>query len=100
MQKSRNIVNDRIMGGLILYTIKSTIYLSVFYAFFMLIMRKTTFIRLNRIVFMTGTLTCMILPFINIGVPEGIQGYLPMAVIENALNHPGTESVIDRKSVV
>jgi TonB family protein len=88
------------MGGLILYTIKSTIYLSVFYAFFMLIMRKTTFIRLNRIVFMAGTLTCMILPFINIGVPEGIQGYLPMAVIENALNHPGTESVILDGSVI
>lgn len=88
------------MTGLILYTIKSTLYLSVFYAFFMLVMRKTTFIRLNRIVFMTGTLTCLLLPYINIGIPEGLQEHLPMTLIGNALSRLESEPAMLEESVI
>ena len=65
--------------------VRSTLYLSVFFAFFMLVMRKTTFIRLNRIAFLTGTFLCMALPFIKISLPENIAREMPMAIIENAL---------------
>lgn len=88
------------MTGLILYTIKSTLYLSVFYAFFMLVMRKTTFIRLNRIVFMTGTLTCLLLPYINIGIPEGLQEHLPMTLIGNVLSSLESDPAMLEESVI
>ena len=65
--------------------IRSTLYLSVFFAFFMLVMRKTTFLRLNRIAFLAGTFICMVLPFIRISMPENIAREMPMAIIENAI---------------
>ena len=74
------------MTGFLLYMIKSTLYLSVFYAFFMLVMRKTTFLRLNRIAFLAGTFICMVLPFIKISMPENVAMEMPMAIIENALS--------------
>ena len=73
------------MTGFLLYMIKSTLYLSVFIAFFMLVMRKTTFLRLNRIAFLAGTFICMVLPFIKISMPENVAMEMPMAIIENAL---------------
>ena len=69
------------MSGLILYILKSTVYLSVFLAIYMLMMRKTTFFRLNRLVFLSGTFICMILPAINIRLPEHIQDTMPIQMI-------------------
>ena len=76
------------MGGLIPYIFKSTLYLSVFYAFYMLVMRKTTFFRLNRVAFLTGTLFCMILPFINIDIPGNTH------LMQNAMAALGTEPIM------
>ena len=73
------------MTGFMLYIIKGTLYLSVFIAFYMLVMRKTTFIRLNRAMFLGGTFLCMVLPLIEIDMPEGVAMEMPMAIIENAL---------------
>lgn len=69
------------MSGLILYILKSTVYLSVFVAIYMLMMRKTTFFRLNRLAFLSGTFICMILPAINIRLPEHIQDSMPIQMI-------------------
>ena len=72
------------MTGLILYTIKSTVYLSVFYIFFMSVIRRTTFIKLNRIIFLIGTLLCFILPYINLGfVP---YENTPISIIQDVLD--------------
>lgn len=73
------------MTGLILYIIKSTLFLTVFYSFFMLVMRRTTFFRFNRIAFIAGTIICMVLPFMNIELPAGISVNAPIMAIENAL---------------
>ena len=73
------------MNGLILYIIKSALYTSVFQSFYMLVMRKTTFLRLNRVIFITGTLICLLLPFINIEMPEESELTTPIAFIEEAL---------------
>ena len=51
------------------YIIKSTIYLSVFYLFMTVMMRKTTFFRLNRIILLAGSAICMCLPFLKLPVP-------------------------------
>ncbi len=89
------------MTGLILYIIESTLYLSVFYAFFMLVMRKTTFIRLNRISFIAGSLICMILPFVKIDMPENVTENRLMVVIEKTLTQNETsESAILTEEVI
>lgn len=77
------------MTGLILYLIKSTVYLSVFYIFFMLVMRRTTFFKLNRIIFLIGTLVCFILPFINLGFVS--YENTPIGIIQDALDEYYTE---------
>ena len=65
--------------------IKSTVFLSVFYAFFILFMKKTTFFRFNRMVFMAASVLCFILPTLEISptIFAGID--MPMNAIEEAL---------------
>ena len=80
--------------------IKSTLYLSVFFAFFMLVMRKTTFLRLNRIGFLAGTFICMALPFIRISMPENIAREMPMAIIENAITPAIVTSSVTEETAI
>ena len=88
------------MTGLLLYIIKSTLYLTVFYSFFMLVMRKTTFFRLNRVAFIVGTCICMVLPFIDISVPNNLEARMPMDVIEGVLESSSPESVTLESAIV
>ncbi len=74
------------MNELILYIIKSTLYISVFQSFYLLVMRKTTFFRLNRIVFLAGTFLCLILPFVKIQMPVESAVISPIALIEEAIS--------------
>ena len=67
----------------LLYIIKSTVYLSVFYVFFMLVMRKTTFFRFNRIVFWILTALCLVLPLLHISLPQ--IPVMPVKTIEEVL---------------
>lgn len=50
---------------MIAYIVTSGLLLSVFYAFFMLLMRKTTFFTFNRFSLMAGSLLCLALPLIH-----------------------------------
>ena len=50
---------------MIAYLITSGLLLSVFYAFFMLFMRKTTFFTFNRFALLTGSLLCLALPLVH-----------------------------------
>ena len=69
----------------LIYLLKSTIYLALFYGFFLVMMRNTTFFRLNRVMLLLGTFVCMLLPLHTVTVEkiEGIQ--LPMEVMEEIL---------------
>ena len=73
------------MSYLLIYLIKSTVYLGLFYAFFMIVMRGTTFFRFNRVMLLLGTFVCMLLPCYTITVNEveGIQ--LPMQILDEML---------------
>ena len=73
------------MNDMILYIIKSTLYTAVFQSFYLLVMRKTTFFRLNRIIFIVGTFLCMFLPFVNIEIPADTMSVTPMEMIEAAI---------------
>ena len=82
------------MTAFLIYIIKSTVYLSVFYAFFILFMKNTTFFRFNRIVFLAASAMCFILPAVEISpsIFDGVN--MPMNVIEEALG-PAYASTID-----
>ena len=55
------------------YILKSTLLLTLFYAFFILFMRKTTFFRFNRAALMLGSAACLLLPLVKLSLP-GIAG--------------------------
>ena len=54
------------MTPFLYYIGRSSLYLALFYAFFLLVMRRTTFFRLNRALLLTGTLACFLLPFLRL----------------------------------
>ena len=58
------------MSAILIYIIKSTLYLTLLYAFFLGVMRKTPFFRLNRWMLVVGTVVCMLLPFYSVSVEE------------------------------
>ena len=73
------------MSYFLIYLIKSTFYLALFYAFFMIAMRNTTFFRLNRLMLLLGTFVCMFLPLYTFTIEEieGIQ--LPIQILDEML---------------
>jgi len=61
------------------YICRSSLYLALFYAFFLLVMRRTTFFRLNRALLLFGTLACFLMPILRVRTvvaPEIVLGPL------------------------
>ena len=56
------------MNTFLLYLLKSTLLLAVFDAFFLLVMRRSEHFRFNRIVLLSGSAACLLLPLIPIHV--------------------------------
>lgn len=83
------------MSYFLIYLIKSTVYLGLFYAFFLVAMRSTTFFRFNRVMLLLGTFVCMLLPCYTITVDEveGIQ--LPMQILDEMLVLKTTDEPIE-----
>ena len=88
------------MSYFLIYLIKSTVYLGLFYAFFLIAMRSTTFFRFNRGMLLLGTFVCMLLPCYTLTIEdvEGIQ--LPMQVLDEMLvlktsDQPATDDFIE-----
>ena len=54
------------MTAFLLYIARSGLYLGLFYAFFLLVMRKTTFFRLNRVLLLAGSYLCLLLPALRL----------------------------------
>ena len=50
------------------WILKTALLLAGFYSFFLLFMRKTTFFRFNRVILLTGTVLCLLLPLVRINV--------------------------------
>ena len=59
------------MTPFLLYIGRSSLYLAVFYAFFLLVMRRTSLFRFNRIMLLAGTVGCFVLPFIRLRAATG-----------------------------
>ena len=54
------------MSAFLLYIARAGLYLSLFYAFYLLVMRRATFFRLNRVLLLLGSYLCLLLPFIRL----------------------------------
>ena len=54
------------MTAFLLYIARAGLYLSLFYAFYLLVMRRTTFFRFNRVILLLGSYICLLLPFIRL----------------------------------
>ena len=87
------------MSYFLIYLIKSTVYLGLFYAFFLVAMRSTTFFRFNRVMLLLGTFVCMLLPCYTITVNEveGIQ--LPMQILDEMLVLKTTDEQIKTSAI-
>lgn len=54
------------MTSFLPYIVRAGLYLGLFYAFYLLVMRRTTFFRLNRILLLAGSFLCLLLPLIRL----------------------------------
>ena len=54
------------MTPFLLYIARAGLYLALFYAFYLLVMRRATFFRLNRVLLLAGSYLCLILPLFRI----------------------------------
>lgn len=63
------------MSTFLLYIARSSLYLALFYAFFLLVMRRTTFFRLNRILLLVGALACFLLPLLRLRPDKGAHAF-------------------------
>ena len=84
------------MTALLLYIARSGLYLGVFYAFYLLVMRRTTFFRLNRFVLLAGSVACALLPLLRVRTaPEtAITGLASLPAVTEAIQATGLEAGI------
>ena len=54
------------MTPFLLHIARGGLYLGLFYAFYLLVMRRTTFFRLNRVLLLSGSYLCLLLPLIRL----------------------------------
>jgi beta-lactamase regulating signal transducer with metallopeptidase domain len=73
------------MALFLLYIIKSSICLTLFYLFFVLAMRDSTFFRFNRTTLLIGTVVCMLLPLFPVTISQGQLVQVPMQVLSEVL---------------
>ena len=58
------------MTSFLLYIARAGFYLGLFYAFYLLVMRRTTFFRLNRALLLCGSFLCLLLPVFRLRTVE------------------------------
>ncbi len=71
------------MTPALLYVARASLYLAIFYAFYLLVMRRTSLFRFNRAALLLGTGLCHLLPLLRLRtviVPESISVGLPTLV--------------------
>lgn len=56
------------MAGFLSYLLRSALYLTVFYTFFLLVLRRSSAFRFNRITLLTGSVVCLLLPLLHVTV--------------------------------
>jgi len=68
------------MKEFLFYIVRSGLYLGVFYAFYLLVMRRTTFFRLNRVALLAGSVLCALLPLLRVRSAQLLVGAGPLSI--------------------
>ena len=68
------------MKEFLLYIVRSGLYLGVFYAFYLLVMRRTTFFRLNRTAILIGSVLCALIPLLRVRSAQLFVGAGPLSI--------------------
>ena len=78
------------MSAFFAYLLKSTLLLSVFFAYFLLVMRRSEHFRFNRSVLLAGSALCLLLPLIRVrvSVPTVYSEWLEPAVVGGGAGAP------------
>lgn len=79
------------MGALLFYLFKSTLCLAVLYLLFRLCFRGDTLFRTNRFLLLGGTAGCLLLPLVQVDVPQDSLWQRPVAAVEAVLTEPFVE---------
>lgn len=58
------------MTPFLLYMARASLYLAIFYAFYLLVMRRTSLFRFNRAALLLGTVLCHLLPLLRLRTVE------------------------------
>ena len=61
------------MSPFLSYILRAGLYLGLFYAFYLLVMRRTTFFRLNRVILLAGSYLCLLLPLIRLRTVSSVS---------------------------
>ena len=96
------------MGAFLFYLLKSGCCLVIFYIFFKLMMRRSTFFRFNRITLLVGLSGCTLLPLIELTTTEETFLHTPLYAIHEILQsteqvmsnpeEPGNEILLSEKN--
>lgn len=65
------------MGAFLFYLFKSTLCLAMLYLLFRLCFRGDTLFRTNRFLLLGGTAVCLLLPLVQVDVPQKACGNAP-----------------------
>ena len=65
----------------LLYILRSSLYLAVFYAFFLLVMRRTSLFRFNRLMLLAGSAVCFVLPLVRLRVAAAPEMAAEAAIV-------------------
>ena len=68
------------MNAFLHYIAISGLYLCVFYAFYLLVMRRTTFFTLNRFVLLLGSVACALLPLLRVRTTSLLAAAGPLTI--------------------
>ena len=81
------------MTAFLLYMIKSTCCLTLFYLGYKALLSKETFFRFNRIVLLAGILVCILLPFVEIRTASPGALQMPLQQLEEMIEEEMGEAV-------
>ena len=79
------------MGAFLFYLFKSTLCLAMLYLLFRLCFRGDTLFRTNRFLLLGGTAVCLLLPLVQVDVPQESLWQRPLVAIEAALTRSSAE---------
>lgn len=96
------------MGTFLFYIFETSLCLILLYFLFGIFFRTDTLFRINRLLLLVGTLSCTLLPFVQLDVSRELLWHQPISVVKNLLveaetpvvdYHPNSNQLITVPSV-